>query len=487
MDCEKKVKDIRNERHKTRFNVITSILFATFILVAANICASRAYMYWRYDNGVSGGLTGETLELLSLCKKELTIVALFERSHPFRKPIRHLLKEYSEAAHSVPGLVFSHRTLDVNRDIVETAEIMKAYNMDINSVLIKYGTSYRVLNEYDLSAQRYGEWSLPEEKDIIKKPIFMGEMACSAAIMSLVNITKTTSYFLGGHGEYVVDAYEPKSGISDVVNALNANGISTKTLHLSQMDDIPSDCNVLIIAGATTAIPQREIEIILRYIASGGNVFIMFDDVYANGLLTLMETWGVRVEPSLETNNGSSIVASSTYGNHVITKNLNNIITVFSTPHFLVSTDKMFFTERADKPKVEPLIFANPDSRTHNNNAEQNSAQRYAIATSVELGGTGLSGTARNTKIVICGDSKFASNAITRSGYDGNIIFFVSAVKWLAGHSTMTILPPTSPQFNAGISPQKGWSNLVIVFSAIIPFVIFIGGYLAIAPLLGKL
>ena len=111
-----------------------------------------------------------------------------------------------------------------------------------------------------------------------------------------------------------------------------------------------------------------------------------------------------------------------------------------------------------------------------------------SIASASELGGAMLTGQRFNTRLVVCGDSAFISNAMNQQGYSGNKTFLLSAAEWLAGRQ---ILPATAedslPILNTGIDPLHGWARLGVTTGLVFPLSILLFGLLLYLPIIHKL
>lgn len=480
---------IRNEIHVNRrgarLNVLAAVFLALAVLIVSNYCASLLYAHWQFDEHVSGGLSPRTLTVLQHSQGEVVMTSLFERTHPFSRAAESLLREYAEAAVLINGLDIKVKTLNVNQDIAETTEIMRRHTVDVNSIIIEYGQESKIIRESEMGA------SPPEvdsAQDIRSKPTllsFSAENACTTALIDLLQHVNANVYFLSGHGEYDPESQHHITGLSLISQELNKNGVTVRKLNLQQTPKMPGDCDAIVIPGPRTMFGQKEVEIISDYLNNGGKAMILVDDAYASGLTSIIEKWGVKILPSLSSDFGKSQIATTKYGDHPTTEGLENIMMVFSNPCRVEPVDSGLVSESADKPKVTPLVMipADGDSGTRMKTDEWRS-----VAAASELGGEMPTGRYDNTRLVVCGDSEFISNAMTQTGFQGNTLFVLSSVKWLLGNRGRPVTQAIPGiLLNPGLEPGSGWLHLGLLAAVAIPLAILAFGLFLFLPLIRRL
>ncbi len=482
VDAHQSNSEIKRGRNKTRLNVFLAVSLAFATLLVANYCASLLYAHWQFDVKSNGGLSSRTLEFLKSSQGEIKITSLFERSHPFHKVTKNLLQEYAEAAMLIPDLDIKVKSLAVNHDIASATELMRRFPVEANSIIIEFGQQHRLITEDDMSSPeadgQRADYSAPDKRQIL----FNGERSCTSAMMELLHpAAAPVVYFVGGHGEYDPASQHQVTGASAASHALTLNGIIVKKLNLEQNGTIPTDCDVLVIAGPRTMYGQREIEMISTYLVKGGKAMFLIDDAYAGGLTTILNNWGIQVTSGDKNNLIRSHVSTTYYGDHPITKRLENIMTFFANPCTVDAiTSDPIGVERADKPKTTRLIMISPRDVIDDHVKTQDPV---SIAAASELGAATLTGRQHNTRLVVCGDSDFISNAMNSKGFAGNTVFLLSAIDWLNGkQARLTSEINANSVLNAGIDPESGWLVLSAVLAGVLPAIILIFGLLVYIP-----
>ena len=461
-----------------KVNVFLSILFACILLVLINFCASRIYVRYHYDSLIPHGLSQQSIDILRETKGELKIISIFERSHPFRKPARKLLKEYQELSKQIPQFNIEIQIIDANLDITETATILKQYDVEVNSIIISRGLESKCISEAELS----GNSIETNTQQANPASNFIGESICTLTIHKLLRTESSKIYFLTGHGEYNPNSADRHTGASNIARLLELYDNEIDILNLNKNCQIPKDCDILTIAGPTTIFSETEINAISTYLNNGGKALFLFDSYFANGLAPLLNIWNIQISAPLSQGNKNIIPVTTTiYNRHEITEPLTNIATTFSSPCYLspASDIHLTTTELADKPIFTPLILSEPSITKEDFPS--------TIAAAVQLGMPDELGKKQNTRIVVCGDASIISNTMVGQGISGNKLFIFSAIEWLKGNTdTNKIIPAEAIILNSGIS-ANGWSDLAIKLAILLPLTILLLGTIVISPILKKL
>ena len=473
--------DIRRTRISSGVRSLLAILIAAAILLVINLLSARLYAHWSWVEAGPRHLSNRTIEAIGSLRGQIDLYALFERSHPFRYAANTLIHEFEEASTTIPGLSISAHTIDPNQDLPEAAALLRKYPMGVNSILIVWNGQFRVLDEFELNAQTDPDTGADADAQKPSAPIFRGEQACTLGLLRLARPADIPVYFLTGHGEFDPSSAHPVSGASILARNLASNGFAIHSLLLSESQSIPQDCAVLVIAGPRTLFSQREIERISAFLSDGGRMFLLVDEPYANGLSPLLAAWDIQIEPpyaSLTRGTGVAIRKTSTthFGNHPVTVPLTNTRCVFAAPCAVGPLQPGSPGERGDKPAVSGLIFIDPPG-----------AAAYPIAAASELGAGNRMENPANPRLIVCGDSDFISNAVLSSGMEGNLLFFLSSMQWLAGFQRP--LPQTDADFTAlpGFVSDEEWKTFASVICLVVPLCVLGFGLLFWIPLCRRL
>ena len=119
---------------------------------------------------------------------------------------------------------------------------------------------------------------------------------------ALVKVLKDKSkkiYFTRGHGEGELKAKSPL-GYDFVVQELENNKYSTETLMLLETGKVPTDADLLVIAGPRYDLRKEEIDFLRTYLQGGGALLVMFDAVTrVDNLAAFTAEFGVKINNDL--------------------------------------------------------------------------------------------------------------------------------------------------------------------------------------------
>ncbi len=324
--------------------------------------------------------------------------------------------------------------------------------------------------EYDIS--------LVKGNFVKKKLSFNGEQAVSSAIQSVYQNTRPVVYFLKGHGECNINDFTKLSGYSRLATTIRRDNIELKELLLAQHSEIPKDCSALVIAGPDRKLSNTEIGLLSEYLDKNGRMFLLIDPEVKTGLNTLLEKWGLRLSSGTAvglTKTGRELVVEK-YGEHQITDNFKNMITMFFRPRVLepIETNENNGNAQIDKPRVS-ILAANTANGWLETNINQDPPKYepgidapgpVAVAVAIEKGPvSGIDVEIKPTSIVVVGDSYFVSNDTIKTGIGGNIDFFMTSLNWLLERDMLMAIAPRIPsQIHLGMNrKQKKITDSVII------------------------
>ena len=123
--------------------------------------------------------------------------------------------------------------------------------------------------------------------------VFDAENAITTAMDYVTTDVLPKVYQLTGHGETSLG--------SKLLSQLDAENFDVSDLALLTEEAVPFDCDLLVIGAPTQDLSDEELEMILTYIESGGDVllFTLFDIVDLENFDTLCAAYGMRAEEGL--------------------------------------------------------------------------------------------------------------------------------------------------------------------------------------------
>ncbi|WP_229640409.1 GldG family protein [Waterburya agarophytonicola] len=323
-------------------------------------------------------------------------------------------------------------------------------NPNLESLLKKYQNisqkfKFRFINpEQKLGlAQEYGVQFLGEihlqygdkqqklniDNGSIGEPITETQLTNSIEKIQRDRITQI--YLLQGHGE--ASSQLVQGGIAQVVKNLEDKGNNVTELNLASSGKIPDRTDLIIIAGATRKLLTSEVSRLQTYLSAGGSLLLLLSPNTDIGITPLLREWGIELDNRLVVDGsgagdimgfGPGVAIVNNYGNHPITANFANGISIFpesrplkiikntgikSTP--LAITSEQTWAER--DLKNEEIVF----------DPNQDLSGPLNIAIALE------SDRSPSSRLVIFGSATFATNGWFEQQLNADMI--INSVNWL--------------------------------------------------------
>lgn len=446
----------RRVRLATGLNVSVSLLLAGAVVVMINFLSLRYHQRWDLSWQDFHKLSPKSVSLLSSLKGKLRIIAFFRSGETRFEDVRRLLKEYAHIAEDAEGLEFDLEFVDPDGDVIRAGELAQQYGLTEDGVVVFESDGRR---KYVTKKDIFETEVKIEGRQAFRRYIaFHGEQVFSSAIQSVTQETRPILYLLGGHGERALDKFGKHSGGYSILGReILRDNMEMRELLLAEHRGVPEDCSALVIAGPARRFSDAEVDILAKYLENNGRLLLLADSGVDVGIEALLLRWGVKL--------GNDVVAGMTltgrelvithYGEHPITRNFSNVATMFYSPRSVESalsgTDA---SAQPDRPRVTLLArsvkgWANEDLKQSPPRFDEGVDRPgpIGVAAAVERGPVrGIDVEIRPTRMVVVGDSDFASNAALTSGVGGNRDFVMSALNWLVEREALLAIAPKPPQ-----------------------------------------
>jgi ABC-type uncharacterized transport system involved in gliding motility auxiliary subunit len=269
------------------------------------------------------------------------------------------------------------------------------------------------------------------------------------ALMKIVKGERKTIYFTQGHGEKSIDDME-KSGYSSAKAGLEKENYVLKSLNLVQENKVPDDASVVVMLGPTSEPFPNELDLLDGFLNKGGSVAILLDPPPGAGLNDFMKKWSIDVGNNIVLDSsgvgrlfgaGPQIPLVTTYSHHKITEHFN-VMTFFPLVRSITPL----------KPpvagiNVEPLLSSNErswgETDMKSTSAKFDEGKDLKGPVSLAVVATKDLGESKKARMVVYGDSDFASNATF--GLQGNGNLFLNTISWLAQDESFISIRPKNP------------------------------------------
>jgi hypothetical protein len=470
----------RRRKWAIGFNVALTIVTVLALVVMANYLSGRYFKRAYLSSNTKVELSSRTINLLHSITNKVQVTLYYDKEEKLFSNVSDLLKEYRNTN---PKITIN--IVDYYRDPGAAQEIKAKYNLGASStnknfVIFDLEGRTRIVDG-NILAQYNLEQGQNEKKELEytrKLEMFNGEMLFSSALLSISNPKPLIAYYLQGHGEQAVsDSNE--GGYSTFATILAQNYVQLQPLTLLGSNTVPADCNMLIIAGPSAAIPAFELERIDEYLAQGGRLMALFDARSAaqqTGLEKILAKWGIRVGADLvidvehmEPNSKNLIV--SAFVRHPI---LNSIIgsglyMVLPRP---VSRDTNV-TERTGIP-VQEIAFSGQNAYLYSDKEKRLSLLPVAAIVDETIKGTVRERGA--TRMIVVGDSFLFNNRQVEML--SNRDFLNAAINWLGERNVLLegVGPKRVTEFRLVVTKARMRTLQWILLGAVPGGILLFGG-----------
>ncbi|MDD5772610.1 MAG: GldG family protein [bacterium] len=471
-------------RYKYGINALILTISVIGIVFIINAILPRYSKQYDLTENNKFTLTPQTLKILKNLKKEVTIHLFSKEGDPQNEMMNDLLKQYARKSEFI-----KIKNIDVDKDpsLANQYKVTQYGTVVFECEKMKSQVGQKELFDFGFGMMGHGE-----------SPKFNGEVVVTDNIMKVTSQKKKNIYFIIGHNEHLVSNME-EGGLSKVQDYLIRENYEVKSINLTTEPELPVENTVLVIPGPKLQLLDRELKAIDSYLKKGGKVFIMLDPNVAasEGLYKLLIKWGVKIDSDIIIDPELSyfydpLTPIPIFISHNITNELLDakISAVFPTARTVSKLDTA-----SDSLEVWPLLrtsersWAEKDFENKKTVFEKNDVKGpLTMAVAVEAKNKkidspdttvsddeNLGYIPPRAKLVVIGDSDFATNRMTNSV--GNVDLFMNSVNWLVGDTEKVSIRPLIMDFKK-INLTKSQSKIVLIIClAFVPLLVAgIGG-----------
>lgn len=431
-------------------NVTLAVLLLGALVVMLNYLSARHSWRWQWARGSGQTLSPQTLRLLDALQAQtnrVKVVVYYDRDEATFGSIKSLLAEYELRC---PRLLVEY--VDYTLQVGRAALVKARYHLAADArdlVVFDAGERWKIVNDRELYDLDLSKFMQTREAT---RTTFKGEMAFTSALVSVMDTRRFKVCLLQGHGEHDPESDDDMMGYAKFVRLIRDKNIDVESLTLVGTNEVPADCQLVVIAGPRTAIAATEREKIERHLATGGRLLALlnFQGRYAStGIEGILKTWGVEVGRNVvsdrqQTQSGQvEALASARFGDHPIVNPLHGTRLSLVMPGTISARGG---SQNADAPRVSELVFSSDKAVAVEKIGGASSPGKggaLPLAVAVEKGSIqGVSGDRGSTRLVVVGESIFLGNLAI--DYEANRDFANLAVNWLLDR----------PQLLGGIGPK---------------------------------
>ncbi len=377
-------------------------------------------------------LSEQSLDLLQRLDRDVQMTAFFNAADA--PPVRDLLDRYDYGSDRV-----SLEFVDPNR----RPDLVEALGLDGEAlargfVRIAQGEAHLDLDQFS-------------------------ESEVTNAILKLISGEGRKIYFIEGHNERSLEDErgEGAKGYSQAALALANETYTVESLLLASVGDVPMDADAVVLAGPTRPLLDAEHEVLNRYLGRGGAMMVMLDPRANTDVAAALVAWGIEVgedvifDAKLALFGQASSPFSGRYENHPITAKMRDTV--------LFHLARSVRVREGGAAQLSEIVFTGEESWAERNLQEWTATGKAeydlddligpvpilvagtlpVAQEEAESGDDQSDPSAKDARIVVVGDSDFATNELIANYQNRDL--FVNSVNWLVDDTDqIAIRPPVS-------------------------------------------
>jgi len=272
--------------------VLSAVVALLAIVVMINFLSARHFHRWVLSEDRVTSLAPLTHQVLGALTNELQVTVFFDPDEVLYSHILQLLRQYENASPRVKVTVVNYLTEPARAEEVKARCKLGPNTKDV--VIFSFAGNHRVVRQTELSEYDTSQL-LAGKSESVKRKSFTGESFFTAAILGLVEARRPRAYYLTGHSEHDPTTATTQTGYGKLTMLMQANNMDTQIVGLGGTNEVPADCNLLILAGPRSPVTQTEVERLNRYLNRGGRVLFLPPPAWRNccacGAWSWATTW----------------------------------------------------------------------------------------------------------------------------------------------------------------------------------------------------
>ncbi|MBI2918397.1 MAG: GldG family protein [Chloroflexi bacterium] len=449
-------------------NTVVMVVAFVGIAVALNLLGVR--QSYRVDLTVNRefSLSAQTVKVLKDLSAPVHAVGFFSPVEPYQETAENQLREYVQRS---PRLTYEIVDPDVRPSVARQYEV-KQYN-----VVVFESEGRRA------SVPAAIEANLPDANtgqlrpQVVPNPVL--EQDFTTALLKVTGKQQQVVYYLIGHDELRLDS-DQATGFAMGRVGLERDLYAVATLSLDSAPEVPADAAAVIVAGPKKPLPERDRAMLDAYLKGGGNLVFLGEPGLSSGWSELLASWGLSVSqrqiieeqrfvqpdkamPAAWEFQYASLLPDMRFVSHPITEPLD--VTFFPG----VASLKVDLPEDQKNITVFPLIRTTAQSKLDGSETDTGPFMMGVTLEGFPLDTTPVEGK-KHARLVIFGDSDFASNAYFSSRSNGDL--FINSVNWVTEREELISIRPKPYAFRRLVVTQRAWNWILYSSVAFLPLLV---------------
>ncbi len=428
---------------------------AGYTIIVIAILAAINFLANRYNKSVDTTankrytLSDQTIKVAKDLKQDVTIT--FWHRPEYFTSARDLLDRYEALS---PHIKVEYKDIDKNRQEAIAAGVTTG-----GAIMVQVGNKKEQAK------------SLTEEE-------------VTGAIVRAIKGGDRVVCFTSGYGDASTDDSNP-DGYASLKQLVEKNLYKTQVVSLIPTPTIPKECTELVIGGPKRNYLPAAVDAIKTYVEGGGHAIFMLDPPLKfgqqidenDGLVKLLETWGVKVDKDLVLDArgqieglGPEFAVSGDYGDHVITRPLKSrrMASIFPIARSLEAAP-------GGAADVTPLVTTGPTAIKKTDLSNPSVPKDTSVGSKEVVAMAGTLREGAKGRFVVVGTSTWVDN--NALGLSGNRDLFMNMVNWLSSDEDLISIRPKDPE-DRRLNMNQRQSTLMFFGSVIgIPALMFLAGF----------
>jgi ABC-type uncharacterized transport system involved in gliding motility auxiliary subunit len=308
--------------------------------------------------------------------------------------------------------------------------------------------------------------------DRTERPKDTTEQSIINAVIKVTRDTLKKVYFVEGHGEKKLSSTDEGDGYGVVDKMLKDENYETKTVNLVASNDVPSDCDVLVLAGPKQPLFPQEASAIGKYLEKGGKAMLLIDPDTDPRLADVLSAWGIELGDNTVVDVsgvgrlfqlGPGAPLARSYGSHPITKDFEGTMTFFPLSRSVESSSRSGVSE-TDLFKTSEDSWAETDLKSGGAHYDEGKDKKGPITLGVAASQTEGD---KEARLVVIGDSDFADNQFVGVQRNGDL--FMNSINWLSQDEDLISIRPKNPADRRVSMTESDQSRLFWITMVLMP------------------
>jgi ABC-type uncharacterized transport system involved in gliding motility auxiliary subunit len=356
-----------------------------------------------------------------------------------------------------------------------------------------------------LQIQSYGTIAI-QYKDRTERVVGNSEQDLTNGIIKVVTGKERKVYFTQAHGEKDTAGTE-RTGYSTISTQLTHDNYKVEKLPLAQQNEVPADASAVVVAGPKTDLLPGEIDALKAYLDKGGKIMLLIDppekadSAPLTNLIGLAHDWAMEVGNNIVVDisgmgrllgTDETVPVAVSYPTHPIVQGLD-LLTAFPLARSVSPVSggvngrfAQSFVETSAKSWAETdmkTMLAGGKITFDEAKGDKKGPISIAAAASAPVGSAPIAGkpgdeaARQETRVVVFGDSDFASNLAI--GVSGNRDLFLNAVNWLAQQESLIAIRPKEGDDRRVTMTASQQLRVLILALFLVPLVVLGSGVYA--------